>query len=199
MSSFFADDERHERKRNFKKDQRQLKREEKAERAGDIRRKAFVNQRTMEAGQEREASQARGAKHAQEVLSRKVTGLDPQHRSALQYEAHRGIDREHQAANRRLLGEQGQRGIVGKGGVAYAQQRDQQRLANEAKGAVHRDLDKMDSDLQLKKLAAGYNIEQGDVVQDQLDKQMALDELDLGNERKKHSKYLKNSKSFTRL
>ena len=87
--------------------------------------------------------------------------------------------------DRKLLGEQGRRGIVGKGGVGYAQRRDLHRMGAEAEGAVHRDLDKLDSDLALKKLAAMFNIEQGEASQQSLDKQLALDELKYEDEKKR--------------
>ena len=76
-------------------------------------------------------------------------------------------------------------GIVGQGGVGYAQQKDLQKLANESKGQATRDLDKLDADLRLKNIAAIFAGEQGEAAQRQLDKQLALDELKLDDERKR--------------
>jgi hypothetical protein len=107
----------------------------------------------------------------------------------MEFESNKGIQRQHQAANRRLLGEQGMHGIVGKGGVGYAQQKDLQRLANEARSQSQRDINKIDSDLSLKKLAAMFNIEQGEAAQAGLDRQLAIDELKLDEEQKRQRRY----------
>jgi hypothetical protein len=142
-------------------------------------------QRAEESKQERQKARQEGRAYAEDVLSRDVEGLSPDQRNAMQYEANQQIKRAEQSANRRLLGEQGMRGIKGNSGVAYAQQRDLQRLSNEARGQSQRDLDTLDRDLALKKLAAMFNIEQGEAAQSQLDRQMAMDELQLEQERKR--------------
>lgn len=114
-----------------------------------------------------------------------IEGLNPKVRQAMQYEANKGIQRSMQSANRKLLGEQGQHGITGKGGVGYAQQRDLQKLGMEAQGGVHRDLDKLHHDLRMKNVAAHFAGGQGEAAQGQIDKQMALDELNLKEEKKR--------------
>jgi len=144
-----------------------------------------VNDRMRQSAEERRKSREEGRKYAEDVLNRDIQGLDPIKKNALQYEANRMIDRGHQAAERKLLGEQSQRGIVGRGGVGYAQQRDLQRMANDQRGTAQRDLQKLDSDLALKKLAAMFNVEQGEALQSQLDRQLALDELHLSDERRR--------------
>lgn len=125
-----------------------------------------------------------GREYGRDFLNQKVPGLDPEKRKALQYEAHRNIDRSSQEAERRLLGDQSRRGIVGKGGVGYAQQRDLQRLADDSRGQVNRDLTKLDSDLSIKNLAALLNLEQGEAAQAQLDRQAAANELQLSEEKR---------------
>jgi hypothetical protein len=145
-----------------------------------------VNEKTNQAKNERTASRAEGKKYAEEVLSRDIQGLSPEKRNTMQYEANKSIQRNMQQANRKLLGEQASHGIGGRGGVGYAQQRDLQKVGTEAQGQVHRDLDKLNEDLALKKLAAMFNIEQGEASQGQLDKQMALDELKFTEEQKKN-------------
>lgn len=149
----------------------------------------IANERARQMGEDRKASREEGKKYAEEVLSRDIQGLDPKKRSAMEYEANKNIQRQHQSANRKLLGEQSRHGIVGQGGVGYAQQRDLQRLANEGYGQTSRDLDKLDADLALKKLAAMFNIEQGEATQAQLDKQMAIDELKLDDELRRQRNY----------
>lgn len=144
-----------------------------------------VKNKTEQGKLDRQNSRKEGVEYGKEFLNTKVEGLDPKKRSALQYEANRNIDREAETANRKLLGDQSSRGIVGKGGVGYAQQRDLQRLAGDARAGVHRDLDKLNSDLEMKKLAALFNIGEGEAAQNQLDKQGAIDELQLVDERKR--------------
>lgn len=139
-------------------------------------------ERRMQARQE-------GREYGLDFLNQKVPGLDPEKRKALQYEAHRGIDRSSQEAERRLLGDQSRRGIVGKGGVGYAQQRDLQRLANDSRGQVDRDLTKLDSDLSLKNMAALFNVEQGEAAQSQLDRQSAANELQLSDEKRRQREF----------
>jgi hypothetical protein len=127
-------------------------------------------------------------------------GLDPKQRSAMQYEANKSIQRGHQSANRKLLGDQSQSGIMGKGGVGYAQQRDLLRMSNDAQAGVDRDLTKLDKDLELKKLAAIFTGGEGNAAQSQLDKQLALDELELAEEKKRaRSREDKFDRAFSRI
>jgi len=154
----------------------------------------------VKSAEDRKRGREEGRKYAEELFSRDMPGLQPEKRQAMQYEANKQIQRGHQAANRKLLGEQSQHGIVGKGGVGYAQQRDLQRLANEAQGQANRDLTKLDSDLALKKLAATFNIEQGEAAQGQMDKQLALDELRYEDEKKRQRAFEKQfHRQFTRV
>lgn len=147
---------------------------------------AELKQKRETSAKEREESYAKGRQRVKDLYAdESIIGLDPVKRQAMQYEANKGIQRSVQSANRKLLGEQSQHGITGRGGVGYAQQRDLQRMGTEAQGAVHRDLDKMNADLRLKNIAATFAGEQGEAAQDQLDRQLALDEINLRNERKR--------------
>jgi hypothetical protein len=170
------------------------------EKENEIANKEAINKNAQEAKVSRMQAREEGRKYAEDVLNRDVQGLNPAKKNAMQYEANKHIQRQHQQANRKLLGEQGQRGIVGKGGVGYAQQKDLQRMANDAYGQSQRDMDKLDADLAMKKLAAMFNIEQGEAAQSQLDKQVAIDELNLSNEQKRQ-KYLEDqfNRLFSRL
>ena len=149
----------------------------------------LVSEKTAKSKAERNEAKKEGAAYAQEVLGRQQEGLNPQTKQSMQYAANKEIQRGMQSANRKLLGEQASHGIVGKGGVGYAQQRDLDKLGREAKAGVTRDINKLDSDLALKKLAAAYNIEQGEASQAQLDKQLAIDELQLADEKKRQKAY----------
>ncbi len=144
-----------------------------------------IDKRVEKAKQERSASREEGWKHGEDIMARKTVGLDPEARRVLQYEANKGIQRDMQSANRRLLGNQGQRGIGNKSGVAFAQQKDLQKVGSDAQGAAQRDITKLDKDLELKKKAAIFNVSQGEAAQTQLDRQRANDELQLYEERKR--------------
>jgi hypothetical protein len=149
-------------------------------------RKSQTSERAKQAGEERSAGRKAGREDAEEFLRRDVQGLDTKKRNALQYEANRNIQRDVQHNERKLLGDQSRRGISNKSGVAYAQQRDLQRAGNEAQGAVHRDLNKLDSDLALKKKAAMFAGGEGEATQRQLDRQLAEDEFDFAEEKKRN-------------
>lgn len=148
--------------------------------------KSQVEEKSSQAAEDRKKSYAEGRKRIQDLYNdESIQGMDPEKRQALQYEANKGIQRSMQSANRKLLGEQGQHGIVGKGGVGYAQQRDLQKVGAEAQAGAQRDIAKQNADLRLKNIAAIYAGEQGEAAQSQLDKQLALDELQLADEKKR--------------
>ena len=155
------------------------------ERQNDVEMKSQINQQAQEAKTNRQEARKEGKAYAEEVLNRDVQGLTPAQRKAMQYEASQKINRDTQQAERKLLGEQGRRGIGGKSGVAFAQQQELSRAGQEAQGQATRDLEKLNADLALKKLAAMFNIEQGEASQSQLDRQMAIDELELSQEKKR--------------
>lgn len=161
----------------------------------------LIDEKTRKAKEERRLAQEEGNKRAKELFEDEtIQGLDPAKRQAMQYEANKGIQRSVQAANRKLLGEQGMRGIGGRGGVGYAQQRDLQKMGMEAQSAEQRDLDKLNADLRLKKIAAIFAGEQGEAAQNLLDRQTAIDEIELANERKKQKYYQdKYDELFSRL
>lgn len=156
------------------------------ERQAAEQQKAQVNEKAAQSAEDRKKSYAEGRQRIQDLYNDpSIQGLDPKVRSAMQYEAQKGIQNSHQQANRQLLGDQAQRGIRGQGGVGYAQQRDLLGMANEAQGGVDRDLIKLNQDLRMKNIAATFSGEQGEAAQSQLDKQMALDELQLADEKKR--------------
>lgn len=164
------------------------------------KRNAIIGEKKQTAEKERGEATQKGMAQARELFNRETQGFTPAERQARQYEAERGIERGMQAAHRKLLGDQAQRGIVGKGGVKYAQQRDLERMGMEAKGQAHRDLEKLNADRALKKLAAEFAAGQGEAALSQLDKQAALDELNLENELKKQRSYQNQfNRSFSRI
>jgi hypothetical protein len=76
--------------------------------------------------QKQQLAREAGAKEAQAVRTglQNAQGFSPEQARLMQYEAHKGIQRQEQAAQRNLVGEQGTRGIGGRSGIAYAQRRD---------------------------------------------------------------------------
>jgi hypothetical protein len=193
----FGHHKRKRQRKEIKRDRKALERERsmfeaqkpELERQNEERIQSQIGVNAEAAKNARNKARQEGRAYAEEVISRDVQGLTPAQRNAMQYEANKNIQRAHQSANRQLLGEQSRHGIVGKGGVGYAQQRDLQRLANEARGQSQRDLDRLNADLALKKLAAMFNIEQGEATQSQLDRQLASDELRLADERRRQKHY----------
>ncbi len=154
-----------------------------AQESADMEKKA--SEKAQKSKEERNIARKEGQEYMDEFFSRPQEGLTPDQKRSMQFEAKKQIQRGEQAAQRKLLGNQGMRGITGRSGVAYAQQRDLNRQAQEAQGAAQRDVNKYDYDLALKKQAAKFSGEQGEASQAALDKQLALDELRLENERKR--------------
>ncbi len=148
-----------------------------------------VTEKTQQAKADRTQARQEGREDAKEFFSQKFEGMKPEDRAALQYEANKGIQRSHQSANRKLLGDQAAHGIQGKGGVGFAQQKDLQRLAMDAERGAFRDIQKQDSDLALKKQAAAFAGGEGNAAQQQLDKQSAVDELELADEKKRQRQF----------
>lgn len=199
-----------------KREKRRLKREKEAfadqqkqwdagsiqrEKEHSERQKSQVEEKAADAKKTREEGYAAGRKRVEDLYNdQNIKGLSDEKRNAMQYEANKAIQRSHQSANRKLLGDQSMRGIGGQGGVGYAQQKDLLKLANEAQGGVHRDLDKLNEDLRMKNIAAIFAGEQGEASQYQLDKQLALDELKLDDERKRQRQFEDQfSKLFSRI
>lgn len=173
---------------------------EPSEAENQVKQDLQLTQKVDQAKKDRNTARQEGREYSKDVLNQEMQGLDPVKRQAMQYEANKGIQRSMQQSNRKLLGDQALHGIAGKSGVGYAQQRDLQRMGSEAQAGVHRDLDKLNSDLALKKLAASFNIEQGEAAQSQLDKQLALDELQLADERKRQRFFEEQAnKQFSRI
>ena len=137
---------------------------------------------------QRHQAREEGVKWGEEFFNRPVSGLAPEKKKAMQYEAQRQAQRQLQSANRHLLGEQGRRGITGNSGIAYAQQRDLRRVGDEVTNQALRDVEKLDADMQMKKIAALFNVGQGEATQAQLDQQRAEDELRLAEDRKRQKR-----------
>lgn len=121
---------------------------------------------------ERQEAEEEGYKRGEEFLNRPVQGFSPEERATLQYERERDVDREQKAANRKLLGEQGMRGIVGRGGIGEAQRRELANAGQAARAGVTRDLDKLSSERALKRQAQIFSMGQGASTQAQTDRQM---------------------------
>jgi hypothetical protein len=191
--------------KKFKKAHRKQKKTAQQQRQDEVKRvaaeKTGQDTYAREARNRRLQSTQQGRADTQSFINQEQTGLTPKQRSAMQYGAESDIDREHQAAQQTLLGEQGRRGIMGRGGVGYAQQRDLQRMAQEARGGVTRDLDKLNADMALKKQAAIYSGGAAEASQADLDRQIFQDEARYNQERKDMNNVLtkKKNKNFMKI
>lgn len=141
-----------------------------------------VNQLANEQkGRDQEAVKE-GTKRFDELINRDYKGLSDNQRRVLQESSDAQINKDIQGYEKRLLAQQGRRGV--KGGAAYAQQQDLARLGAEAQQQMQRDLSALDADLVMRKIAAAYNVEQGEVAQEALRQQMARDVLGSYDQRK---------------
>lgn len=187
-----------------KREKKRLKREQEAfnqqktewENQSPAREKQFNEQRKQQIGEKtaqseatRSAAREKGRNELKNFLKESVEGLNPQHKQALQYEANKGIKRSYQNANRKLLGEQSQNGIGGQGGVGFAQQMSLQDMARQNQGQVTRDINKLDNDVALKRQAQIFAGGEGEAAQAMLDNQIAEDELNLMDERKRQRSF----------
>jgi hypothetical protein len=146
-----------------------------------------INEIAKEQKERDKIAQQEGRERAEELLNRDYKGLGDVQRRSLQESANSQINKDIQGYEKRLLAQQGRRGV--KGGAAYAQQQDLARLGTEAQQQMQRDLSVLDADLALKKLAAAYNVEQGEVGQEALRQQMARDVLS-SYDQKRYNKWL---------
>jgi hypothetical protein len=105
-----------------------------------------------------------GAKGYQEMMSRmqNAQGFSPEQARAMQYEAHKGIQRREQSAQRNLVGAQGSQGIGGRSGIGYAQRRDLNRGFGEQHGQAQRDYERLNAEQRLANVGAGTAYEMGE-------------------------------------
>lgn len=143
-----------------------------------------IANRIANAKKERRAATSEGYKEFEKFYKKPTEGYTPKERASLQYEGERQVDREQQNAQRKLLGEQSSRGIVGRGGVGEAQRRELMRAGQEARGTVTRDLDKLSSDRALKKQAQKFAMGQGEATHAALDREKAEAEKTYENEQR---------------
>lgn len=193
----------HKRKRK-KREERQTKEREAQERQrafapeDEAAQKERAQKSAAEMAEERKRARGEGRKYAEELFSRDVEGLTPNQRRYYEESGKRQIGKDIQGAQRQLSAQQGRRGL--KGGAAYAQQADLAKAGAEAQGQLQRDISSMDADLALKRLAAMFNIEQGEAAQSQLDKQLSVDEQRAEAERRRQ-RYLQQQydRLFSRI
>jgi hypothetical protein len=172
-----------------------------AEQGSPEKIKAQSEQEIAASGAARRKAEEEGRAGAETFFQKDVQGLSPEQKSAMQYEASRQVRRGVQGASRALMGEQGRHGILGKSGVAYAQQRDLQKMGQEALGQRQRDIQQMNADLAMKKLAAIYAGGKGEAAQSVLERQAAQDRAEYEAERRRQRPYAEriNELFFNRL
>lgn len=142
-----------------------------------------ASEQTKKLSDERDAARQKGRAYADEVLSRNYEGLNPRERQSIEETGKAKLNRDVQGYQRQLLANQGRSGI--RGGAAYAQQADLSRAGLEAQQQLYRDIENLNAQRQMQKLAAAFNIEQGEAAQSQADRQLSMDELRYDQERKR--------------
>lgn len=159
-----------------------------------------VKQKTEEAKRERAAARKEGVEYAEKHFAKPIEGLTPEVKRAMKGESEKEIRSHYQTANRKLLGDQSVKGIRSKSGVAFAQRKALNKDEAEARGAAHRDLERLNYDTALKKRAATFTGGEGEAIQNQLDKQIASDNLRLKHERNRQ-RVLENEhyRAFNRI
>lgn len=143
---------------------------------------AQINEVAADQRQRDLEAQQRGDQRYQDLRSQYSNGLEDKQRRVLQESANAQINRDIQGYEKKLLAQQGRRGV--KGGAAFAQQQDLARLGSEAQQQMQRDLSVLDSELAMRQAAAAYNVQQGEIAQEALRNQMAKDTLESYDQRK---------------
>jgi hypothetical protein len=152
------------------------------QRSGIQKERELTNELSDEQKQRDLEARREGKTYSDEVLNREYQGLTPNQRNVAQETSNAQIGRDVHGYEKKLLAQQGARGL--KGGSAYAQQRDLARMGLEAQQQTSRDLSSLDADLALRKLAAAYNIEQANVGQSQYRNEQAREDVDAYNNRR---------------
>jgi hypothetical protein len=147
---------------------------------------------------ERREGFGKGVEQAEEFMGRNFQGLNPTQRRLAEERGRQGINREVQGMQRQLVANQGRRGI--RGGAAYAQQADLARMGTQSQQELQRDIEQQNQDMALKRMAATYAMGQGEVAQRQTDRQLALEQAELAQEKKRQRKLQgQYSKLFSRV
>ncbi len=129
-----------------------------------------------------DAARKEGRTYADELLSRDYKGMSDQQRQNQTESANAQINRDVQGYEKKLLAQQGRRGVGG--GAAFAQRQDLARAGLQAQQQSQRDISDRDSNMATANRTAAYNVEQGNVAQDLLRRQMAQEEIDNDDEKK---------------
>ena len=147
---------------------------------------ALQNEANVLAKQQKEQrtqAEKEGRAKGDELINREMQGLTPQQKLAMRESGQHRVGREYQGYQRQLAAQQSRRGI--RGGTAYSQQADLANHAAEAGRQSERDLSELDADQRLKNIAASFAVEKGEGANQALDRQSAIDELRLREDRKR--------------
>lgn len=107
-----------------------------------------------------DADKVAARQYADELLNRDVQGLSPQRRQQMLDAGQFNLSRDLQNSQRKLVSGQGRMGM--RGGIAYAQRADLARMGQEARAGIESDVNRLDADMAMKKLAAMIAMEQGE-------------------------------------
>jgi hypothetical protein len=143
-----------------------------------------------------------GRKAALDIRTRlqSAQGFSPEQARAMQYEAHKGIQRQEQAAQRNLVGAQGVQGIGGRSGIGYAQRRDLNRGYAAQHGQAQRDFNRLNREEGRANVGAEYAAEQGEKSRLGTDWETALEREERKKWREANPNYAKEAyQQFSRM
>jgi len=158
--------------------------------------------RSQAISQQHQRENEAGAKAAQDIRTRlqNAQGFSPEQARAMQYEAHKGIQRQEQAAQRNLVGAQGVQGIGGRSGIGYAQRRDINRGYAAQHGQAQRDYERLNKEEGRANVGAEYAAEQGEKSRLGTDWETALEREERKKLRESNPDYVKEAyQQFNRM
>lgn len=160
----------------------------------------YIKNQQAIAQKQRHADEDVGQQRGVEFFNKPIQGYTPEHRAALQNQANAHINSTMHTASKKLLGDQASRGILGQGGVKYAQQRDLMRQGMKARGDAHNEVAKQDAERAIQKQAQVFAAGAGEASQANLERQEAKNDLRYTQERQDNKKMVKKfGKNLSRL
>lgn len=175
------------------------KEEEGTEARKDEARKKYLAERQPQ----KELAEKRNEEKAEEFFNREHKGLTTQQKGAMQLEARRNIETDQYHRGQRLSGQQAQRGISHKSGVAFAQDQALRAEGQEAHRRTTRDIEEADQAQRLRNMAGKIVLKTGEDIKEDLEHQRAYDIAETKENqrfnRKNAARALKDYRTLTRF
>ena len=149
------------------------------------------------AKQQQEPGNTAGQQAYNQAISRIQTapGFRPEQAAAMQHQAYKNAQRMGQTSQRALLGEQSQRGIGGRSGIGYAQQRDINKSVAAQQAQSLRAFQRLNAEQGMANAGAGYAAEAG--AQSRMDTDIESQREE--EERRKYRLANPNSQQFMKI